>query len=439
MIFVRPTKCLSGEPPSASPAGAPSTAGGDATHPRAGVDVLSLLLGLAGFGVSLYALVEHLKLKNGAADLSCDVNNLVNCTKVLGSAYGSVAGIPLGAFGMSFFAIVIAVAVLPKVADVSARWISWWRLFVGLVGALVSLFLAYVSYFQLGAVCIVCTTTHTLSLLNFVVVAIGFARHKAGLNFAEPSAFLKLVSVSLALGVPPLVAGLILPSIPLGKSDASTSAASTDAAPKLSGTPFPAALMAFSKSDFVGKGQDYRRGNDDAKVVMMMFSDLECPHCKVASAAIEEALSVVGADKVLFVYRNYPLSNHCNPGVGGEGHAYACELALASRCAGQQGKFWEYKDWAFSGIDMSPSEKAQAFSTEGLKAQASRLGLDAGRFAECYDAKIELPKIQDDISVGTQLGLTGTPLLILNGRKYEGAMSTEAFVRAFQNELASNP
>ncbi|MCA2958851.1 MAG: thioredoxin domain-containing protein [Silvanigrellales bacterium] len=435
MVSRHPFRFLSGEPSSALPLSAEHPA----DHGRAGVGVVSLLLGLGGFGVSLYALIEHLKLKNGAADLSCDVNNLVNCTKVLGSAYGSVAGIPLGAYGMSFFAIVIALAVLPKVADVSVRWISWWRLLVGFVGASVSLFLAYVSYFQLSAVCIVCTTTHAISLLNAVVVGVGFMGNRAGLNFAEPSAFLKLVSVSLALGVPPLVAGLILPTIPLGKSSASETPASGEAAPTAAGTPFPAALTAFSRSDFVGKGQDYRRGNDDAKVVMMMFSDLECPHCKTASSAIEEALSVVGEDKVLFVYRNYPLSNHCNPGVGGEGHAFACELALASRCAGQQGKFWEYKDWAFSGLDMSPGEKAKAFATEGLKAQAQRLGLDAARFAECYDAKIELPKIQDDISVGSQLGLTGTPLLILNGRKYEGSMTPEGFVRAFQNELASVP
>lgn len=429
MKFRDPFAPLSGE---TSTAASPSPS---AEHPRAGLNVVSLLLGLAGFGVSIYALIEHLKLKNGATDLSCDVNNLVSCTKVFDSAYGSLAGIPLGAFGMSFFAIVIAVAVLPKVADVSERWISWWRLVVGVVGAVVSLLLAYVSYFELGAVCIVCSATHAISLLNALVVGVGFVRHRASLNFAEPSAFLKLVSVSLALGVPPLVAGLILPTIPLGKSSA-TETADTGTSSAVSSSVFPAELTAFSKSDFVGKGQDYRRGNDDAKVVITMFSDLECPHCKTASAAIDEALSVVGDDKVLFVYRNYPLSNQCNPGVGGVGHAYACPLALASRCAGQQGKFWEYKDWAFSGIAMSPSEKAQAFSAEGLKAHAGRLGLDTNRFAECLDSKIELPKIQDDIAVGTKLGLKGTPLLILNGRKYEGAMSAEAFVRAFQNELA---
>jgi uncharacterized membrane protein/predicted DsbA family dithiol-disulfide isomerase len=417
---------------SGATSGAPSRPASDA--PRASVHLVSLLLAFVGFCVSIYALIEHLRLKSGATTLGCDINDTVSCSTVFNSSYGAFAGIPLGAFGMAYFGIVAATAVLPKFADVSERWISWWRMIVAAVGTAVSLVLAYVSYFQLGAVCVVCSGIHAITIVNFVATLLGFVRHKAGLNFAEPTAFLKLVSTSLALGVPPLVAGLILPSLNIGAAKPST--AETTQTPSTAATPFPANLTGFAKSDFVGKGQDYRKGNDEAKVVLQMFSDLECPHCKSANDGILQALSVVGEDKVLFVYRNYPLSNRCNPGMSSEGHKHACDLALASRCAGQQGKFWEYKEWAFSGIEMSPGEKESSFSTDGLKAQASRLGLNAGRFAECLDAKVELPKIQDDISVGNQLGLSGTPLLILNGKKYTGPISAQGFISALQGEIA---
>jgi uncharacterized membrane protein/predicted DsbA family dithiol-disulfide isomerase len=400
------------------------------------VNLASFVLGLAGFGASIYALVEHINLKQGAADLSCDISNLVNCTKVIGSSYGTIMGIPLGGFGMAFFGLVIATAVLPKLATVSEKWISQWRLAAGTVGLIVSLLLAYISYFQLASVCVVCSTVHVLSVLNFVAVLLAFLKAKNQASEAEGSAFLKLVSASLAFVVPSLVIGLVAPSIPWGGTP-QADAGSTEAKPALASTAFPAELTSFSKSDFVGKGQDYRKGNDDAKVVLTMYSDLECPHCKNTSEAILKALSVVGEDKVLFVYRNYPLSNKCNSFIGGEGHTYACDLALASRCAGQQGKFWEMKDWAFSGIEMSPSEKQEAFRPEGIKAHAQKLGLDAARFAECLDGRVELPKIKEDIEIGNKLGLQGTPLLILNGRKYQGRLSPDALVSAFQAEVAA--
>lgn len=405
---------------------------------------LSFALGLVGFGVSLYALILHLKSKGLAgAPLSCDVNDLVSCTKVLGSEYGEFLSLPLGALGMSYFGMVMGVAMLPKLTEVSKRWAAHWQLIVAAIGAAVSLVLAYVSYFTLNAVCLVCSAIHILTLVNFAVALVQFFKNKSGPQFAHPSAFVKLLSVTLALGVPPLVAGVILPTLaPLifSKTDSAkvTSGASPDsgsADAAMTATPYPAELVAFSKSNFVGKGEDYRKGNDNAKVVLHMFSDFECPHCQRASEIIDQALSMVGTDKVLFVYRNYPLSNHCNPNISGEGHKYACELAIASRCAGQQGRFWPYKEWAFTHMEKSEAEKAKLLSNDGLTAQAGKMGLDATRFSQCLTSKVELPKIQDDIVIGQKLGLEGTPLIIINGRRYSGQHTPEAFAAAMQQAL----
>ena len=400
---------------------------------------ISLLLGLVGFGVSLYSLILHLQsTSTSGAPLTCDINNAVNCTKVLGSSYGDVAGIPLGAFGMAFFGIVMAAAILPKLVEVSKCWIAHWQLTVGAVGLAVTIFLAYISYIKLEAVCVVCSTIHALTVVNFIAVLALFLKHRREPNVADPSAFVKLISTALALSVPPLIAGAVAPSLlPLLKGDfsASPSAATTPA--NSSATPIPAELMAVSKSNYVGKGEDYRKGNDDARVVLTMFSDLECPHCKGTSEAIEAAMSIVGSDKVLFVYRNYPLSGKCNSHINSDGHKYACELALASRCAGSQdkAKFWDYKTWAFSGIDMSPAEKDAAFSPAGLRNQAKKLGLDEARFAQCLDSKVEAPKIQDDANLGQKLGLQGTPLLVLNDKIYTGGNTPDALAKAFRQAL----
>jgi uncharacterized membrane protein/protein-disulfide isomerase len=395
-------------------------------------DKVGALLGLIGFGVSVYALIEHIKLEGGAQGLGCDINDLVSCTKVLGSSYGKLIGIPLGSFGMAFFGMVFAVSVLPALASVSKRFLHGWQLVVGAVGACVALSLAYLAYFEIKAVCVVCSTIHVLSLMFFLWALIQFRRVRMLEGGAEDSAFLKFVSLSLAIGVPSLVLGLVLPSL---WSPSNADATTAKKEPVVAGT-FPPDTLTFNKSDFVGKGQDYRKGNDNAKVVLFMYSDLECPHCKNTNEAILKALSVVG-DKVLYVYRNYPLSNKCNAGMGSEGHKYACDLAMAARCAGQQGKFWEYKDWAFTGIEMSGGEKEKSFSAEGLKAKALEMGLDANRFQQCVDSKVELAKIQEDIGFGQRLGLTGTPLLILNGRKFQTSPTPDAFVKAFEAELAA--
>jgi protein-disulfide isomerase/uncharacterized membrane protein len=415
-----------------------STASGSSAPAGAKLNLVSLILGLIGFGTSLYALTLHVKAKTSAGTLGCDVNDLVNCSKVIGGQYGEFVSIPLGAYGMAYFGLVIAAAILPAFVFSSVAWIARWQMLIAAVGAFVSLLLAYISYFKIQAVCLVCSTVHALSIVNFIWTLVGFMKVRGQPQTVSEGGFVKLLAACLALGVPPLLAGAILPlvSSTLGvKSESSEKSAPVDA----SATPFPAELVQFSVSNYVGQGEDYRKGNDQAKVVVHMFSDLECPHCKITAEAIEAAQSAVGADQVLFVYRNYPLSNKCNANVGSEGHSHACDLAMALRCAGSQRKeaFWEYKDWGFSGIDMSPDERQRTFTIEGMRAHAEKLRLDGARFEACLRDKIELPKIQADIDVGKKMGLTGTPLVVINGRTYTGDRTPQALSRAFREALAS--
>jgi hypothetical protein len=79
-----------------------STATSSSAPAAAKLNVVSLILGLIGFGTSLYALTLHLKAKTSAGSLGCDVNDLVNCSKVIGGEYGEFMTIPLGAYGMAY-------------------------------------------------------------------------------------------------------------------------------------------------------------------------------------------------------------------------------------------------------------------------------------------------------------------------------------------------
>lgn len=413
-----------------------SEGGANASNQPARTDVVSLLIGLTGFATSLYALTLHVQLKNSSDALGCDVNDVVSCSKVIGGSYGEFLSIPLGAYGMSYFGLVIALAILPVFVSSSVAWVARWRMLTAFVGAVVSVFLAYIAYAKIGAVCLVCSAVHALTVVNFIWTGLQFRKVRNEEQSVSEGGFAKLLAASLALSVPPLLAGVLLPHVSsmIGSSSSSEAESSV---PVASETPFPTEWLQVAVSNYVGDGEDYRKGNDKAKVIVHMFSDLECPHCKVSAEDIEAAQSAVGADQVLFVYRNYPLSNKCNPHIGGEGHPYACDLAMALRCAGSQRReaFWDYKSWAFSGIEMSADEKFRNFSPQGLTAYAEKLGLDSARFTSCLNDKVEMGKIQADAEVGKKMGITGTPLIVINGYVYKGERSPQGFTRAFRNAL----
>jgi protein-disulfide isomerase len=91
---------------------------------------------------------------------------------------------------------------------------------------------------------------------------------------------------------------------------------------------------------------------------------------------------------------------------------------LFSRCAGEQGRFWEALDWLFSLPELegylSPAELRQTMLTRG----AQGLELDPEGLAECMDSPRQVKKIQDDIAVADKLGLESTPAFWINGKRF---------------------
>lgn len=385
-------------------------------------------LGAIGFAVSLYALAAHLKATVTGETLSCDLSESVSCTKVFGSEYGEFLGMPLGAFGMAYFGIVLTVAFLPKIVEVSPKWIAQWRMLVATIGFATSALLFYLSYFKLNAVCPVCTGIHVINLILFIVSFMQFNKVRGEESVAHPNAFLKLVSTALLFATPPLIAGVIGPSIaPMIYSKSTTISATEPGQPAAAvGTPVAADVLTFNKSNFVGKGEDYRKGADDARVVMYMWSDFQCPACRMAAEGIDKAVKEFGQNRVLFVYKNYPLSSACNAKVQSNMHPYACNAAVAARCAGAQGKFWEFKEWVFTLQELEGKDLEAAHSTESYTKHVESLGLDSKRFGECLKSNAEMEKLQEDMQAADKIGITGTPMIIINGRKFTGNVRDSA-------------
>ncbi len=181
-----------------------------------------------------------------------------------------------------------------------------------------------------------------------------------------------------------------------------------------------------SKSAYAGLGEDFRKGSDDAKVVVVEFSDLQCPACSYNARVMKRLADEFGG-KILVVYRNYPLDSSCNSSVASQMHPEACRLAVLARCAGQYGKFWPYHDLVF--------ERSRDISKENTSKWALEVGLTSSQIEACLSNESLLEKIKDDVTLGNKIGVDGTPTIFINGRKYLGPRNFEVLQDEITNLL----
>jgi protein-disulfide isomerase len=158
------------------------------------------------------------------------------------------------------------------------------------------------------------------------------------------------------------------------------------------------------------------RGPAAAPVTILEWSDFQCPFCQQAQDTMARLLGEF-PDSVRLVFKDFPLRSH-------EG---ALPAALAARCAGAQGRFWEYHDLLFVA--------QPAFSREELLGYARRLGLDVPRFTECLDAARFRDAVAADQREGRAAGVRATPTFFVNGEKIEGALPIEEFRDAIRRAL----
>ena len=158
------------------------------------------------------------------------------------------------------------------------------------------------------------------------------------------------------------------------------------------------------------------KGPADAPIELVEFSDFQCPFCLRAQPTVVQVLKTYG-DRIHFVYRHYPLTNHPN----------ARPAAEASACAAEQGKFWAYHDDLFG----DPTKLSDA----DLKARAAALGVDTKKFNACFDSHKFKAQVEADMQAGADVGVNGTPAFYINGRLVSGAQPFDVFKRIIEEEL----
>ncbi len=159
------------------------------------------------------------------------------------------------------------------------------------------------------------------------------------------------------------------------------------------------------------------RGPANAPVTIVEFSDFECPYCVRVQPTLVQ-IKETYKDQVKFVFKDYPLHNI---------HPKAQKAAEAARCAGEQGKYWEYHDVLFAN--------SKALTPADLKKYAANLQLDTTQFGTCLDSGKHAAAVNQDLAEGTRVGVTGTPAFFVNGRFLSGAQPFAAFQEAIEEAL----
>ncbi|MFV0436391.1 MAG: thioredoxin domain-containing protein [Desulfopila sp.] len=162
-------------------------------------------------------------------------------------------------------------------------------------------------------------------------------------------------------------------------------------------------------------GSPYK-GEANAPVTLVVFTDFECPYCSKLEPLLEQVFAQ-NKDTIKIVFKNMPLSFH----------KMADPAARAALAADMQGKFWEYHDRIFRAGTLTP---------QLLEETAQQIGLDMARFERDRMSPTVQMRIQKDVMDAEKAGVTGTPVVFINGRKLE-QRSPQGFQQLIDQEMAN--
>ncbi|MBD3318893.1 thioredoxin domain-containing protein [Candidatus Woesearchaeota archaeon] len=170
----------------------------------------------------------------------------------------------------------------------------------------------------------------------------------------------------------------------------------------------------------VDADDDAVKGDENAPVEIIEFSDYECPFCArwYTQTYIQLKENYIDTGKVKLVFRDFPLGFHAN----------AQKAAEAAECAGEQGKYYEMHDLLF--------ENGVSGGVTAFKQYAATLGLDTEAFNSCLDSGQMAAEVAADMAAGQAAGVSGTPSFFINGVKLVGAQPYEAFQQIIDQQLA---
>lgn len=399
---------------------------------RKGALAAVLVAALAGLVLSGLSTAQHFRIqREGVSESSyCSVSEKIDCDVVNASSYAELLGVPIAWWGFVFYLLIggMAASALRPGKDGRPAVTVAWLMSVASLGYCA--FLAYISLFVLGVVCLECMGMYAVSIAFAVALflALGIPLRIAPAFVRDY--FLAALGRESGLGFGPrlpqhaLLAGLVFLA-----GWGAIAGVQAGQRPKKAKTP-EEKLADFHKSPQrelpVDPGWPVW-GAPGARTVIVEYSDLQCPACRRAAFKVKPRLQEFRRDlRIHFVH--YPLDKSCNPKLKGTRHPLACFAALAALCAAERGDFWSFHDELFRG-----QKKLGRKFVLGL---AGERGWDREAFLGCMMSEKTKRRLRRDIESAERLEIGGTPTIFLNGRELKHWSDAEFLRRAVRSEIA---
>lgn len=365
--------------------------------------VLLFAIIIIGLVISCYLFYRH------SSSSKIDVCSSIfgrGCDSALNSSVGTQLGLPLAGWGIIFYSLMILLLLLPAFLGKTYKANTSLPVFtLSLVGCIASITLLVMMLFNHSLFCPFCFIIHIINLLLFFCItrvieysiSVFFTKMKQEVaslfkfRSAKKDANIKWMGIGTFL--------LLTVCLYVGLQIASDNTAIDSDKIISDYNESPEQKIPVDVDDAIW-------GPPDAPIKIITFSDFECAYCRIFIFTLAK-LKDEYRGKFNIVFKHFPLGS-CNPGITNPIHPKACEAALASEAARQQGKFWQYHDMLFvydiGKSTLSYSDMALKINLDSIKFEADRRG---------DTAKNRLAKT---IQQGINLKIDGTPAVYVNGR-----------------------
>lgn len=382
--------------------------------------------GLLGAGLLLSVWLTAIKLRltfDPGYRSSCNWSSAFDCDAVQASRFATVLDVPIAVFGFATYAFLAIWLLLSlRSRDRDARLTV--LLAVALAACGYSAYLAYVTIFVIGAMCIYCTALYGVNVAA-AALALQWLRRRGA--WSRVHAWLDQPAK-----IPPLLArAALVAAAPFTVTLAGFAELREE---------FHERRIALAKAElgaqFTENGRayfnapvselDFPFGSADAAVTVVEFGDFQCPFC-AQFYRVSKPLRAEFGDRVRWVFKHFPANRRCNPHVRGEFHRDACQAARAANCAGEQGRFWAMHDQLF--------DSEYQLGADALRASAEAVGLDPDVWSACMARPGPDSRIAAHVEQGREAGVVHTPTTYIGGRLVAGVWTPEVLTTLLRAAL----
>lgn len=369
------------------------------------------LFAFIGAAVSAWQTQLFYATRSGMGGLHsfCNIGQTFDCTAIEMSKYAEIfGGYPLSAFAIAGYLIILMLSLYGLSENMRQNVRKLLIVFTGIALAFSVAYLIIMTT-MIGKLCLLCLGVDVINLVLFLLALKLPQSDGRGPGVELP----RLVGTCFtALFIAFLLSLGLNPQTEVKQEDLNDMVESV-----LNAKPIPLAIPA--DAPYVGDA--------NAPITIVKFSDYQCPACRMGANAIHPLMKRY-PKQVKFVFMNYPLDMACNSQIKQKMHEFACESAAVAVCAADQGKFIEAYETLF--------ENQENFANGQIADLLSKVkGLDLAKLKSCMTLPSTGEKIKRDVEFGTSVKIQSTPTFFINGKKVEGGLPTNVWIKIIDKML----